>query len=83
MTELIDRLINFRVRYNVDCTFSVFTTDEDKTHMFIMILLDKNGYRVSRCMDYKQWLEMSNMERDFHLSQLICTLNEYTEQDKE
>ena len=82
MIELIDRLINFQVRYNVDCTFSVFT-NEDKTDMFIMILLDKNGYRVSRCIDYKQWLEMTNMEKDFHLSQMLRALNEYTEQDKE
>lgn len=82
MIELIDRLINFQARYNVDATFSIFTNG-DKTEMFIMILLDKNGYRVSRCIDYKQWLEMSNMERDFHLSQMIRTLNEYTEQDKE
>lgn len=81
MTELIDRLINFQVRYNVDCTFSVFT-NKDKTDMFIMILLDKNGYRVSRCIDFKQWLEMSNMERDFHLSQMIRTLNEYSDFSK-
>lgn len=73
MIELIDRLINFQVRYNVDCTFSVFT-NEDKTDMFIMILLDKNGYRVSRCIDYKQWLEMSNMEKDFQLTRMIREL---------
>ena len=76
MIELIDQLINFRVRYNVDCTFSVFT-NEDKTDLFIMILLDKNGYRVSRCVDYKQWLEMSNMERFLINTNDTCIIQRY------
>lgn len=77
MIELIDQLVNFKVRYDADASFSIFT-NEDKTDMYITIRLDRNGYRVSRCVVYKQWIEMSNMEKDFQLSQMIRELNENT-----
>ena len=69
MIELIERLINFKARYDVDGTFSIFTS-EDKTDTFIIICLDKNGYRVAKCIEYKQWLEMSNMQKDHTLQRI-------------
>ena len=82
MIELIERLFIFQINYDIDGSFSVFKSD-DKTTMFIRIRLTKNSYRVLRYMEYKQWLEMSNMQRDFELSKMVRELNGHTEQDKE
>lgn len=82
MIQLINELFKLQTKFNVDATFSVFR-DIDTMGLFIMIRLSKNGYKVVRCIEYKQWLEMSNIERDYHLSQMVRALNEGTEQDKE
>ena len=82
MIQLINELFKLQTKFNVDATFSVFR-DIDTMGLFIMIRLSKNGYKVVRCTEYKQWLEMSNIERDYHLSQMVRALNEGTEQDKE
>lgn len=82
MIELIERLFNLQMYYDIEASFSVFKSN-DKTGLFIIIRLTKNGYRVLRCIEYKQWLEMSNMQRDFELSNMVRELNEHTEQDKE
>lgn len=82
MIQLINELFKLQTKFNVDATFSVFR-DIDTMGLFIMIRLSKNGYKVVRCIEYKQWLEMSNIERDYRLSQMVRALNEGTEQDKE
>lgn len=80
MIELIERLFNLQMYYDIDASFSVFKSN-DKTELFIIIRLTKNGYRVARCYEYKQWLQMSNMQKDFEVSYMVRKLNKHLEQE--
>ena len=82
MKELIESLINFGTLYNVEVSVSIITSD-DKTETFIIIRLTNNNYRVIKCIEYKQFVQMPNSLLYWILLDMVNRVNEYTQQDKE
>ena len=81
MIQLIDELINIKYKYNVNALFEIFKYSEYDT--FIRIELTRKEYKVTRIIDYTQWLVMSDEQRDYILSETLRELKSYTEQERD
>lgn len=82
MKELIKCLIDFGTLYNVDVSVSIITSD-NKTETFITIRLTNNNYRVIKCIEYKQFEQLTNQHLYYILLDMVHQVNSYIEQDKE
>ena len=74
MIEIINRLLDFALKNKIETSLSVLKYADNNEDWFIIVRLTKDNYRIIRCFDYKQWLELSNEQREYQLNSMLHTL---------